>query len=60
MNRGHIKRLRRARELLAVKGYDTTRTRLTCYSGAGFEPELRDLAAADPVVQLIGLEQLYD
>jgi hypothetical protein len=27
--------------------------------GAGFEPELRDVAAADPLVQLIGLDALY-
>ena len=60
MSLGHIERLRRARDLLAVKGYDTARTRLTCYSGTGFEPELRDLAAADPVVQLIGLERVCD
>ena len=33
MNAGHLERLRRARDLLAVKGYDTEQTRLTCYSG---------------------------
>jgi uncharacterized protein len=56
---GHLERLRRARDLLAVKGYDTSATRLTCDSEAGFVPELRDAAAADTVVQLIGLEALY-
>ena len=35
MNPGHLERLRRARDLLAVNGYDTEQTRLTCYSGAG-------------------------
>jgi hypothetical protein len=60
MNLGHLARLRRARDLLAVKGYDTSATRLTCYSGAGFDRELSEVAAADPVVQLIGLDQLYD
>ncbi len=60
MNLGHLERLRRARDLLAVKGYDTSATRLACYSGAGFDRELSDLAAADPVVQLIGLDRLYD
>lgn len=60
MNLGHLERLRRARDLLAVKGYDTSATRLACYSAAGFDRELSDLAAADPVVQLIGLDRLYD
>ena len=60
MNLGHLERLRRARDLLAVKGYDTSATRLACYSGAGFDPGLSDVAAADPVVQLVGLDTLYD
>jgi uncharacterized protein len=59
MNLGHIGRLRRARDLLAVKGYDTNGTRLTCYSAAGFDPDLALLAASDPAVQLIGLDGLY-
>jgi AAA+ ATPase superfamily predicted ATPase len=59
MNLGHLERLRRARDLLAVKGYDTSAARLTCYSGAGFAPELGHVAAADTLVQLIGLEALY-
>jgi hypothetical protein len=42
-----------------VKGYDTSATRLICYSGAGFAPELGDVAAADTLVRLIGLEGLY-
>jgi uncharacterized protein len=33
MGTGHLDRLRWARDLLAVKGYDTEQTRLTCYSG---------------------------
>jgi len=59
MNLGHLERLRRARDLLAVKGRGTQATRLTCYSGAGFEPALTDAAAADPRVQLVGLDRLY-
>jgi hypothetical protein len=59
MNPGHVERLRRAKDLLAVKGYDTSATRLTCYSGAGFDPALRAVAAADPLVLLIGLDTLY-
>jgi AAA+ ATPase superfamily predicted ATPase len=59
MNLGHLDRLRRARDLLAVKGYDTRATRLTCYSGAAFDPELCGVASADPLVQLVGLDTLY-
>jgi uncharacterized protein len=36
-----VDRLRRARELLSAKGYDTSQTVLTCYSGAGFDENLR-------------------
>ncbi len=56
MGTRHVERLRRARDLLAAKGYDTSRTVLTCYGGAGFDPELS--AAAD--VATVGLDQLYD
>jgi uncharacterized protein len=59
MSPGHLERLRRARDLLAVRGYDTEQTRLTCYSGARFDSELADRAAGDPLIQLIGLEELY-
>jgi len=59
MNPGHLERLRRARDLLAVKGYDTTGARLICYSGAGFDAQLADRAAGDPLIQLVGLEELY-
>ena len=59
MDPGHLERLRRARDLLAVKGYDTEQTRLTCYSGARFDPELADRAAGDPLVRLVGVEDLY-
>lgn len=53
----HVERLRRARDLLAVKGYDTNGTLLHCYSGAGFNSELRALQADD--VRLVDLDQLY-
>ena len=59
MGTGHLERLRRARDLLAVKGYDTEQTRLTCYSGARFDPEPADRAAGDPLVRLVGVEDLY-
>jgi hypothetical protein len=41
MTVGHVDRLRRARELLSAKGYDMSQTVLTCYSGAGFDENLR-------------------
>jgi hypothetical protein len=49
----HVNRLRRARDLLSVKGYDTSGTVLACYSGAGFQADV----PAD--VLRIGLEDLY-
>jgi hypothetical protein len=59
MGLGHLERLRRARDLLAVKGYNMTATTLGCYSGAGFDAGLRDAARSDPRVQLLGLDALY-
>lgn len=58
----HLARLRRARELLAVKGFDTARTVLACYSGAGFDDELREAAArtGDDRVLLVDLARLYE
>lgn len=53
----HIERLGRARDLLAVKGFDTRTTVLTCYSGAGFSQELEAVSGGD--VRLIGLDRLY-
>jgi len=55
MGTAHLERLARARDLLAVKGFDTRDAVLTCYSGAGFAPDLRP---RDDVA-LIGLDQLY-
>lgn len=55
----HVDRLRRARDLLSVKGYDTAATVLACYSGAGFSEALTSQAAADSRVLLVGLEHLY-
>jgi AAA+ ATPase superfamily predicted ATPase len=53
----HVERLRRARDLLAVKGFDTRDTRLHCYSGAGFSSELRTAQGDD--IRLVGLDQIY-
>jgi uncharacterized protein len=55
----HLERLRRARDLLSVKGHDTTATVLACYSGAGFSDGLKSLAAAEPRILLVGLDRLY-
>ena len=58
MGMRHVERLRRARALLTVKGYDTTATTLACYSGAGFEPALQAAAQAGDAL-LIDVGQLY-
>lgn len=54
-----LDRLRRARDLLSVKGYDTAATILACYSGVGFSDGLRSLAATDPRVLLVDPDRLY-
>jgi AAA+ ATPase superfamily predicted ATPase len=53
----HVERLRRARDLLAVKGFDTRSTVLGCYSGAGFSRELEAGQGED--IRLVGLDHLY-
>src|SRR5579864_7621404 len=54
MGTRHVERVRRARDLLAVKGFDTRDTVLTCYSGAGFDRELRAGQRQD--IRLVGLD----
>ncbi|GAT66364.1 ATP-binding protein [Planomonospora sp. ID91781] len=58
MGMRHLDRLRRARDLLSVKGYDTSATILACYGGAEFDADLR-AAAADPRILLVDLATLY-
>jgi AAA+ ATPase superfamily predicted ATPase len=59
MGAAHIERLQHIRALIAQTGrYDTSRTRLLCFSGAGFNDKARALAGDE--VQLIDLEALYD
>jgi AAA+ ATPase superfamily predicted ATPase len=53
----HLDRLRRARDLLAVKGFDVSGTALAGYSGAGFAPGLRANPGDNTI--MIGLDQLY-
>ena len=54
-----MERLRRARDLLSVTGYDTADTILACYSGTGFSSELKSLAATDRRVLLADLDRIY-
>ncbi|WP_283138515.1 AAA family ATPase [Rhizohabitans arisaemae] len=55
----HLRRLARARDLLAGKGYDTRETVLACYGGSGFTEELRTVGDEDTNVLLVGLHDLY-
>jgi hypothetical protein len=59
MGLGHLERLRRARDLLSVNGYQAAEAVLACYSGTGFSSELRTTARADPRVLLVDLDLLY-
>ncbi len=36
----HVQRLRRAVELLEGRGYDVSETKILCFSGSGFDPEI--------------------
>jgi len=54
----HIERLRRARDLLANRGYDTRGTVLAGYSAAGFEPGVSDSPGPDRVLA-VDLDMLY-
>ncbi|MFF0311126.1 ATP-binding protein [Streptosporangium sp. NPDC004379] len=59
MGEGHLQRLRRIRDLVGRNDrYDTSRTRLLCYSGAGFTDDLVR-AAGRGEVDLVGLDDLY-
>jgi AAA+ ATPase superfamily predicted ATPase len=57
MDLRHLERLRRARDLLTVKGLDTRDAVLSCYSGAGFSRELQ--AARSHDIRLFGLDRVY-
>ncbi|MFE9666454.1 hypothetical protein ACFYOK_07880 [Microbispora bryophytorum] len=60
MGIAHVEHLRHIRDLIAASGrYDTTRTRLVCFSGAGFNDTAVAQASASPDVQLIDLPALY-
>lgn len=50
----------KGRDLIAQAGrYDTTHTRLICFSGAGFNDKAHTIADGDPAVQLIDPAALY-
>jgi AAA+ ATPase superfamily predicted ATPase len=55
----HLDRLRRARAALTAKGYDTSDTKLACYSGRGFDFELRHAETVGSEVLLVDLNRLY-
>ncbi len=60
MGRAHLERLERIRTLLENSGtFDTTGTRLLCFSGAGFNDHLRLAAEARNDVRLIAAADLY-
>ena len=60
MGIAHIERLRHIRDLIAQSGrYDTRRTRLLCFSGAGFNDKAHTTAASTGDIRLVGLDQLY-
>jgi len=59
MTMRHLDRLRRARDLLSVRGLNTEGARLACYSGAGFDDDLRAAAAENEQILLIGPGDLY-
>jgi uncharacterized protein len=57
----HAKRLQQVRSLLAAIGrYDVGETKLMCFSGAGFSESLREMAASDAGLLLVGANDLYD
>lgn len=55
MGMRHVERLRRARELLSGRGFDTRDTTLMCFGAAGFDEELADA----PDVRQVPLTRLY-
>lgn len=54
-----LSRLERARDLLAQHGFDTASARLACYSGSGFDDNLRETAGNRADVLLVDPDQLY-
>lgn len=60
MGLGHLDRLRQVRSVIAASGkYNCDDTKLICYSGAGFNDRLRDVADKEDDVVLVDLAMLY-
>lgn len=60
MGVAHIDRLRHIRDLITrANRYDTSGTRLICFSGADFNNKAQASSEANPDVQLIDLAALY-
>jgi uncharacterized protein len=60
MGRAHLERLEHIRTILRKSGsFDTTETRLLCFSGAGFNDHLRQAAESRNDLRLIGAADLY-
>jgi hypothetical protein len=60
MDDSHVARLARARDLLAVRGFDVDGCVLACYGGGGFSaPLLARARAGKERIELIDLERLY-
>ena len=56
----HLERLRHVKSLIGSRSrYDTSGTRLACFSGAGFTDELRAAADSAPDVLLVSPAELY-
>ncbi|MEU5643023.1 hypothetical protein [Streptomyces milbemycinicus] len=57
---GILRHLKHIRELITQAGrYDTTCTRLLCFSGAGFNDKAQAAAEGSPRIQLVDLVGLY-
>ncbi|GAA0953610.1 ATP-binding protein [Actinocorallia libanotica] len=60
MGAAHLQRLHHIRDLITRTGrYDTTHTKLLCFSGAGFNDKALTAADASPDIHLIDLPVLY-
>jgi AAA+ ATPase superfamily predicted ATPase len=60
MDAGHVERLRQIRSLLTATGkFDTSNTKLICFSGAGFGRRLHEAAGAGSDILLVDADELY-
>ncbi|MFG1805133.1 hypothetical protein [Streptomyces sp. NPDC049040] len=60
MGAAPIEHLRHIRDLITSAGrYDTTGTKLMCFSGGGFHDKAHAAAAADPDIRLVDPATLY-